>query len=74
MAKLTTQKAVHRVLNNEDYLLIWLEAGFSKEYRRKCRHRLRKQELSVNIQEKILTRCGFTSQVVEKKWDIPLWV
>ena len=70
MAKLTTEKAVWRLLIGEDYLLLWLRSGFTKAYRRKCLHLLNKDELSVRIQEKILAQCGF-SVVVEKQWETP---
>lgn len=73
MAKLTTQHAIRRLLHNEDYLNLWLESGYTKIYRRKCRYKLKKQELSANVQREILRKCGF-SLVIEERWDIPLWV
>ncbi|QHV97890.1 hypothetical protein [Spirosoma endbachense] len=71
MAKLSTSKAIDRILHEEGFLLIWLKAGYSKAYRRQCRHRLRQGRLSKGIQEKILSQLGFTPLVVETRWDIP---
>ena len=70
MAKLTTQLALRKLLNDEDYLLNWLKAGYTKEDRARTKYRLDRDQLSLDKMEEILEKCGFTV-AVEKQWRTP---
>lgn len=70
MAKLTTHLALRRLLNDEDYLLRWMQAGYSKEDRARFKYRLDHDQLSLDKIEEVLENCGFTV-AVEKQWNLP---
>jgi hypothetical protein len=70
MAQLTTSKALRRLLYDEDYLVQFMKAGFSKADRRTFRHRLESGKLSTARIESILSQCG-AAVVQEKVWDLP---
>ncbi|RYC69756.1 hypothetical protein [Spirosoma sordidisoli] len=70
MAKLSTQLALRVLLTDDDYLRTWLEAGYTKEDRSRLKYRFDRDQLSLDLMEEILTRCGFTV-AVEKQWNRP---
>lgn len=69
MAKLTTSQAIRLLLTSEQYLDLFLSSGYTSAYRRQLRHRLKAGELSAQLQDDLLTRCGFTV-VQEKRWNM----
>ncbi|WP_461102164.1 hypothetical protein [Spirosoma koreense] len=69
MAKLTTRQAIRLLLTSDDYLEHFLKSGYSMEYRRQLRHRFKQQALSMQIQEELLIKCGFTV-AQEKQWYV----
>lgn len=70
MVKLGTRLSLRKLLNDEDYLLIWLQAGYTKKDRSRMKFRLRKDQLSQEKIEEVLTTCGFTV-AQEKLWQTP---
>lgn len=70
MARMTTIKALERLLHDEDYLALFLKAGFKREDRHTFRHRLDNGQLSTERMEAILNRCGAVV-VQEKAWKLP---
>lgn len=71
MAKLTTHLALRLLLTDEDYLLRWLKAGYSKEDRARMKYRFDRDQLTLDKIEEVLEKCGFTV-AVEKQWNKPL--
>jgi hypothetical protein len=70
MPRLTTSRALQRILRDEDYLPQFLGAGYSKADLHTFRHRLARGKLSTSLIEQILTRCG--AQVIQEKvWQLP---
>lgn len=70
MAKLTTHLALRKLLTDEDYLLTWLKAGYSKEDRSRMKYRLDHDQLSLDKMEEVLAKCGFT--IAQKTtWNKP---
>lgn len=67
---MTTKEALHQLLNEEAYLLPWLQAGRTKNERRVLRHRLANNELTIDKQEELLTAFGFGVKT-EKQWLKP---
>lgn len=67
---MTTNEALHQLLNDEAYLLPWLRAGRTKNERRNLRHRLTNGKLTIDKQEELLTLFGFSVKT-EKQWNKP---
>lgn len=57
--RLTPKKAFRLLLNDEDYLYVFIKAGYTKEFRRELLRRLKKDNISDRYMEKILVKCGF---------------
>jgi len=70
MAKLTTSQALTRLLTDDDYLLTWMQSGYSREDRSRLKYRLIRGKLSTEKMEEILLRCGWLV-VTEKQWQKP---
>lgn len=70
MAKLGSIIALKKLLTSEDYLLIWLKAGYTKEERSRFKYRLDNDQLTLDKIEEVLERCGFTV-AQEKLWNTP---
>lgn len=70
MAKLTTHLALRKLLTDEEYLLRWLRAGYTKDDRSRTKYRLDHDQLSLDKIEEILEKCGFTV-AQEKMWQTP---
>lgn len=70
MAKLTTHLALRKLLTDEEYLLRWMKAGYSKDDRSRIKYRLEHDQLSLKKIEEILVKCGFTV-AQEKIWQTP---
>lgn len=70
MGRLTTHLALRYLLNDEDMLLTWLRAGYSREERSRMKYRLERDQLSLDKIEEVLEKCGFTV-AQEKMWHKP---
>lgn len=69
----STTALLRRIVHDDDYLTIWLAAGYSKEYRHLIRHRLKQKMLGEALKEAILAKLGCQLQkpAREAAWSVP---
>ncbi|UHG93441.1 hypothetical protein [Spirosoma oryzicola] len=70
MATFNTNNALRLLLYEEEYLQYWLDAGYTKADRARTRHRFKNDQLSLDLIEEMLDKCGF-KVAQEKKWNKP---
>lgn len=68
-----TTKLLERLAFDDDYLIYWLQAGYTKRYRRVIRHRLDNKKMTRSLMEEILQKLGCiqVQPAIEATWKLP---